>query len=88
MRETKVKGGDMVKQATTMRRKKKKKCQWCVDGVKFIDYKSISKLQKFMDSKGRILPRRQTGNCARHQRQLTVAIKRARTMGLLPFVVY
>jgi small subunit ribosomal protein S18 len=59
-----------------------------MEGVEFIDYKSVSKLQRFMDSKGKILPRRQTGNCARHQRQLAVAIKRARIMGLLPFVNY
>jgi small subunit ribosomal protein S18 len=59
-----------------------------MEGVEFIDYKSVSRLQKFMDSKGKILPRRQTGNCARHQRQLAVAIKRARIMGLLPFVNY
>ncbi|MGQ9463913.1 MAG: 30S ribosomal protein S18 [Candidatus Fervidibacter sp.] len=72
----------------TVRRKKKKRCQWCIEGIDYIDYKSISKLQKFVDSKGKILPRRQTGNCARHQRQLAVAIKRARIVGLLPFVSY
>ncbi|MCS7186766.1 MAG: 30S ribosomal protein S18 [Armatimonadetes bacterium] len=72
----------------TVRRKKKKRCQWCAEGIEFIDYKSISRLQRFMDNKGKILPRRQTGNCARHQRQLAVAIKRARIMGLLPFVTY
>ena len=77
-----------MRQQMAVRRKKKKRCQWCMEGVKFIDYKSISRLQKFMDSKGKILPRRQTGNCARHQRQLAVAIKRARIMGLLPFVNY
>ncbi|MCS7192701.1 MAG: 30S ribosomal protein S18 [Armatimonadetes bacterium] len=77
-----------MKQPTTVQRRKKKRCQWCIEGVKFIDYKNLSKLQKFMDSKGKILPRRQTGNCARHQRQLTVAIKRARIMGLLPFVTH
>jgi len=59
-----------------------------MEGLRFIDYKSVNRLQRFMDSKGKILPRRQTGNCARHQRQLAVAIKRARIMGLLPFVVY
>lgn len=71
-----------------VRRKKKKRCQWCMEGIEFIDYKSVSRLQRFIDSKGKILPRRQTGNCARHQRQLAVAIKRARIMGLLPFVTY
>ncbi len=77
-----------MRQSMTARRKKKKRCQWCMEGVRYIDYKSISKLQKFLDSKGKILPRRQTGNCARHQRQLAMAIKKARVMGLLPFVVY
>lgn len=77
-----------MRQSMTVRRKKKKRCQWCIEGIDYIDYKSISKLQKFVDSKGKILPRRQTGNCARHQRQLAVAIKRARVMGLLPFVSY
>ncbi|GBC98853.1 30S ribosomal protein S18 [bacterium HR17] len=77
-----------MKRPMTARRKKKKRCQWCMEGIRYIDYKSVSRLQRFMDSKGKILPRRQTGNCARHQRQLAVAIKRARTMGLLPFVVY
>jgi len=59
-----------------------------MEGIRFIDYKSVNRLQRFIDSKGKILPRRQTGNCARHQRQLAVAVKRARIMGLLPFVVY
>ncbi len=72
----------------TQRRKKKKRCQWCVEGIRFIDYKSVTRLQRFMDGKGKVLPRRQTGNCARHQRQLAHAIKRARTIGLVPFVVY
>jgi SSU ribosomal protein S18P len=77
-----------VRRTMAARRKKKKRCQWCMEGIRFIDYKSVNRLQRFIDSKGKILPRRQTGNCARHQRQLAVAVKRARIMGLLPFVVY
>ncbi len=71
-----------------VRRKRKRRCQWCAEGVREIDYKSISRLQRFTDAKGKILPRRQTGSCARHQRQLANAIKRARHMGLMPFVIY
>jgi len=63
---------------------KKKVCIFCVDKITEIDYKDVSKLRKFITEKGKILPRRQTGTCARHQRELTIAIKRARTMGLLP----
>lgn len=64
---------------------KKKVCLFCVDKVDFIDYKDASKLKKFMTEKGKILPRRQTGICSAHQRELTEAIKRARIMAILPF---
>lgn len=73
----------MAKQA----RAKKKICAFCVDGVKEIDYKEVDKLRRYLSDRGKILPRRITGNCAKHQRQLTRAIKRARIMALLPFVV-
>ncbi len=63
---------------------KRKVCSFCVDKVEFIDYKDVNKLKKYITEKGKILPRRQTGTCARHQRELTIAIKRARTMALLP----
>lgn len=68
------------------RRKKKKVCRFCEDKTKTIDYKDIKKLQRFMTERGKILPRRVSGTCAKHQRALTVAIKRARIMALLPFV--
>lgn len=68
-------------------RVKKKICAFCVDGVKEIDYKEVDKLKRYLSDRGKILPRRITGNCAKHQRQLTRAIKRARIMALLPFVV-
>lgn len=65
--------------------KKKKVCSFCMDKVEEIDYKDFSRLRKFITERGKILPRRITGNCAKHQRQLTVAIKRARNIALLPF---
>jgi len=65
---------------------KKKVCSFCVDKVAEIDYKDVNKLRRYITEKGKILPRRQTGTCAAHQRELTVAIKRAREMALLPYV--
>ena len=67
------------------RRPKKKVCSFCVDKVVSIDYKDVSKLRKFVSERGKILPRRISGNCAKHQRQLTIAVKRARNIALLPF---
>ncbi|ADL08964.1 30S ribosomal protein S18 [Thermosediminibacter oceani] len=65
--------------------KKKKVCSFCMDKIDYIDYKDVARLRKFITERAKILPRRITGNCARHQRQLTVAIKRARNIALLPF---
>ena len=65
---------------------RKKVCQFCVDHAEEIDYKDVAKLKRYITEKGKILPRRQTGTCAEHQRTLTVAIKRAREMALLPYV--
>ena len=67
------------------RRPRKKVCTFCVDKVESIDYKDIAKLRRFITERGKILPRRISGNCAKHQRQVTVAIKRARNIALLPF---
>ena len=65
---------------------KKKVCAFCDDkNLKVIDYKDVNRLKKFVTESGKILPSRQTGTCSRHQRELTVAIKRARNMALLPF---
>ena len=64
---------------------KKKVCLFCADKSKVIDYKDVATLKRFVTEKGKILPRRQTGVCAMHQRELAVAIKRARIMALLPF---
>jgi small subunit ribosomal protein S18 len=66
-------------------KKKKKVCAFCVDKVERVDYKDVGRLRKFITERGKILPRRISGNCARHQRQMTVAIKRARHVALLPF---
>ena len=66
-------------------RKRKKVCQFCVDKVTCIDFKDANKLRKFTSERGKILPRRVTGTCAMHQRQLTTAIKRARVIALLPY---
>lgn len=67
------------------RKGKKKICSFCVDNVEYIDYKHADRLRRFITDRGKILPRRISGNCAKHQRQLTVAIKRARQMALLPY---
>lgn len=67
------------------RKGKKKVCNFCVDKVEQIDYKQGDKLRRFITERGKILPRRISGNCAKHQRQLTTAIKRARQMALLPY---
>ncbi len=67
------------------RRPRRKVCSFCVDKVEHIDYKDVAKLRRFVTERGKILPRRISGNCAKHQRQVTVAIKRARNIALLPF---
>ncbi len=67
-------------------RRRKKICIFCADKVEFIDYKDTAKLRKFISERGKILPRRVTGACAVHQREVNTAIKRARNMALLPFV--
>ncbi|HLJ24489.1 MAG TPA: 30S ribosomal protein S18 [Candidatus Acidoferrales bacterium] len=65
--------------------RKKKVCRFCVEHVDFIDYKRVEMLQPFVQERGKILPRRMTGTCSRHQRWLGEAIKRARNIALLPF---
>ena len=69
------------------RRPRKKVCTFCVEHIDEIDYKDVEKLKRFVSDKGKILPRRVTGTCAKHQRKITEAIKRARTIALLPFTV-
>ncbi|HEY8497061.1 MAG: 30S ribosomal protein S18 [Bacillota bacterium] len=67
------------------RKRKKKVCAFCVDKIDYVDYKETGRLRRYLTERAKILPRRITGNCARHQRQLTVAIKRARQLALLPY---
>ena len=68
-----------------VRKTPKKVCAFCQDHVESIDYKDVARLRKFQTEKGKIIPRRTTGVCAKHQRELTNAIKRARVMALLPY---
>jgi small subunit ribosomal protein S18 len=60
-------------------------CKFCVDKVELVDYKDVRRLRGFVSDRGKIVPRRISGSCARHQRQLTHAIRRARSMALLPY---
>lgn len=64
---------------------RKKVCMFCADKSKVIDYKDVNTLKRFVTEKGKIVPRRQTGTCAMHQREITTAVKRARNMAILPF---
>ncbi|HKL94194.1 MAG TPA: 30S ribosomal protein S18 [Clostridia bacterium] len=77
--------GEEVKPRYAKRAPKKKVCMFCVDHAKDIDYKDVAKLKRFVTEKGKILPRRMSGVCAKHQRILANSIKRARTMALLPY---
>jgi small subunit ribosomal protein S18 len=70
---------------TTVRRGKKKYCQFCADKVTYVDYKDIALLRKFLSERGKIRARRVTGNCSQHQRLVATAIKNAREMALLPY---
>lgn len=67
------------------RRPHRKSCRFCADKVTHIDYKEIGRIKMFISERGKIVPRRITGNCAKHQRALTNAIKRARVLALLPY---
>ncbi|MCS7163931.1 MAG: 30S ribosomal protein S18 [Thermodesulfovibrio sp.] len=74
-------------QQTTQRRFfRKKYCKFCAEKIDFIDYKNVKLLRGFMTERGKILSRKMTGTCATHQRQLTKAIKRARSVALLPYI--
>lgn len=67
-------------------RRRKKVCAFCVDKIDNIDYKDTTRLRKYVSERAKILPRRISGTCAKHQRQLTVAIKRARQVALMPYI--
>lgn len=66
-------------------KRRKKVCNFCVDNAGAIDYKDVARLRRFISDRAKILPRRVTGTCAHHQRELTIAVKRARIVALLPF---
>ncbi len=74
------------KPARPVARRHRKVCAFCVDKIDQIDYKDTARLRKCISERAKILPRRITGTCAKHQRQLTVAVKRARHVALLPYV--
>jgi small subunit ribosomal protein S18 len=63
---------------------RRKVCKFCVDKVPVVDYRDVKRVRTFVTERGKIIPRRISGNCARHQRQLTTAIKRVRTVALVP----
>ena len=66
-------------------RRKKRVCNFCVDNTTVVNYKDVNKLRKYVSERGKILPRRITGNCAKHQRALTIAVKRARHIALMAY---
>ena len=66
--------------------RRKRVCKFCVEKIEYVDYKDVKLLQNFIPERGKILPRRISGTCALHQRKLQTAVKRARTMALIPFV--
>lgn len=70
-----------------MRRPKKKVCAFCAEKAETIDYKDVAKLRKHLSDGGKIAPRRTSGTCAKHQRQLAIAVKRARQMALIPYTM-
>lgn len=69
------------------RRKRRRVCAFCADKLTVIDYKDIGRIRRFITERGKIAPRRNSGVCAKHQRKLAMAIKRARFVGLVPFCV-
>ncbi|NOZ60652.1 MAG: 30S ribosomal protein S18 [Calditrichaeota bacterium] len=66
--------------------KKKRVCRFCEEDIKYVDFKEVKRLVRFTTEQGKIIPRRTSGTCAKHQRQLVKAIKRARHLALIPFV--
>lgn len=67
------------------RKPRRKVCTFCTDKIEYIDYKDVNRLRRFVNERGKIMPRRMTGTCAKHQRELAIAVKRARQVALLPF---
>ena len=85
MSEVAVKTEEKVAPKKFRKPAKKKVCAFCVAGEKTIDYKDVATLKRFVTEKGKIVPRRQTGTCSMHQREITTAVKRARNVALLPY---
>lgn len=79
-------GDGQGRKQNKFRRPRRKVCGFCIDKTTYIDYKNATKLKRYTSERGKIEPRRKTGTCAKHQRSLAVAIKRARDIALLPFV--
>jgi small subunit ribosomal protein S18 len=77
----------LVRDKSKNRRVRRKVCNFCADKIEHIDYKDLIRLRRYVTERGKILPRRISGCCAKHQRQLTTAIKRARNIALLPFTM-
>ena len=75
----------MVKPMKRRRFGRRKVCKFCVDKIVAVDYKDVKRLRTFVTERGKIIPRRISGSCARHQRQLTTSLKRVRTVALIPF---
>ncbi len=78
-------GGSRFEGRGRPRRTRRKVCAFCADKIEHINYKDVGRLRKFVSERGKILPKRMSGNCAAHQRELTIAIKRSRHVALLPF---
>lgn len=85
-KEVKTKDTKEAEQKTFRPHKKKKVCAFCTEKIEVIDYKDIPRLRKNLSERAKILPRRVTGTCAKHQRQLTIAVKRARHLALIPYI--
>lgn len=73
--------------ARERRRGRRRVCSFCVDKIDVVDYKDVHRLKRYITERGKILPRRISGNCAKHQRAVTLAIKRARNIALLPYTI-
>ncbi len=82
----KTKTKTKTKRVVKDRRQKRKPCNFCIERAIDVNYKDVVRLRKFVSERGKILPRRISGSCAKHQRMLTVAVKRARIIAFLPFV--
>ena len=76
----------MVKPVKRRRFGRRKVCKFCVDKIETVDYRDVKRVRSFVTERGKIIPRRISGNCAQHQRQLTTALKRIRTVALAPYV--